>query len=242
MGRSDGRLGERMRPKPHYVADYEAFVSDLIRHFSMDEAMSHAVGGDYLGTGKKERAILEYVGLRDGMKIVDIGCGSGRLSSVISDMRIDYLGIDVVDDLLAYAAKKSSPKFAFVRHTELTVPVADETVDIACAFSVFTHLRHEESYLYAKDVLRALKPGGVFVFSLLEFGEPHHWPVFEQTVAACAAGTMPHINTFLERPVIRLWAKHLGYKVAELVDGLAAPWNEAALGQTTAILKKPVTS
>ena len=36
------------------------------------------------------------------------------------------------------------------------------------AFSVFTHLLHEESFIYLEDFKRVLKPGGSVVFSFLE--------------------------------------------------------------------------
>src|SRR5262245_48005321 len=80
---------------PHFVTDYESYVDMLLVKYSRDEAMSRAVGGDYEETGWRERAILEYAGLRAGMTLVDVGCGSGRLASALADMPLDYLGTDV---------------------------------------------------------------------------------------------------------------------------------------------------
>ena len=36
---------------------------------------------------------------------------------------------------------------------------------MVCAFSVFTHMEHEDTYLYLKEALRIVRPGGKFVFS-----------------------------------------------------------------------------
>lgn len=226
--------------QPHYVHDYENFVDMLLANFPRDEAMSHAVGGAYEETGQKERAILTYAGLRSHMSLVDVGCGSGRLASALRDFDIEYLGTDVVQKLLDYAKTRSPEQFKFVRHTELTVPKSDESVDMICAFSVFTHLQHTETYLYLTDFLRALKRGGTVVFSFLEFGTDHHWPVFAKTVADQKAGTMPHLNMFIERSALKVWCDHLGFEVTEIVDGAAAPWDGAPLGQCTAILRKPL--
>jgi len=223
----------------HFVKDYEAFVDMLLANFPPDEAMSHAVGGAYEETGRKERAILEYAGLKPGMLLIDVGCGSGRLSSALTGVPLDYLGTDVVQKLLDYAKTKSPPNFRFVRHVDLGVPAQAGTVDMICAFSVFTHLQHTESYIYLTDFLRALKPGGVVVFSFLEFGTDHHWYVFEQTVQQERTGTLSHLNIFIERNVIQIWCAHLGFELVELVDGANAPWNGAPLGQCTAILRKP---
>jgi 2-polyprenyl-3-methyl-5-hydroxy-6-metoxy-1,4-benzoquinol methylase len=223
----------------HFVKDYEAFVDMLLANFPRDEAMSHAVGGAYEETGRKERAILEYAGLKPGMALVDVGCGSGRLSSVLGDMPLNYLGTDVVQKLLDYAKSKAPPDFRFVRHVDLSVPADSASVDMICAFSVFTHLQHTESYIYLTDFLRALKPGGVVVFSFLEFGTDHHWPVFEKTVGEEKTGTLSHLNIFIERNAIEVWCSHLGFELVEVVDGAKAPWNGAPLGQCTAILRKP---
>jgi 2-polyprenyl-3-methyl-5-hydroxy-6-metoxy-1,4-benzoquinol methylase len=223
----------------HFVKDYEAFVDMLLANFPRDEAMSHAVGGAYEETGRKERAILEYAGLKPGMSLVDVGCGSGRLSSALADMPLNYLGTDVVQKLLDYAKSRAPADFRFVRNVELSVPAESGTVGMICAFSVFTHLQHTESYIYLTDFLRALRPGGVVVFSFLEFGTDHHWPVFEKTVAEEKSGTLSHLNIFIERNVIDVWSAHLGFELVEVVDGAAAPWNGEPLGQCTAILRKP---
>jgi 2-polyprenyl-3-methyl-5-hydroxy-6-metoxy-1,4-benzoquinol methylase len=224
---------------PHFVKDYESFVEMLLANFPEHEAMSHAVGGAYEETGGKERAILEYAGLRSGMSLVDIGCGSGRLATALRDLPLNYLGTDVVQKLLDYAKTKTPANFRFVRHTELTVPAETDSVDMICAFSVFTHLQHTETYLYLTDFLRALKPAGTVVFSFLEFATDHHWPVFASTVEQFRTKTMPHLNMFIERNVIRIWADHLGFEFVEIVNGADAPWAGAPLGQCTAILRKP---
>jgi cyclopropane fatty-acyl-phospholipid synthase-like methyltransferase len=46
---------------------------------------------------------------------------------------------------------------------------AAASADIVIAFSVFTHLLHEECYAYLQDAARVLTPGGKFVFSFFEF-------------------------------------------------------------------------
>jgi SAM-dependent methyltransferase len=223
---------------PHYVRDYQAYVANLKANLSNDAAMEAAVGGAFDIIGKVERAILDYAGLRDGMSLVDIGCGSGRLASNLSDLRIDYLGTDVVQDLLDHARTRANRSFRFVRHTDLTLPVPDSSIDIACAFSVFTHLRHEETFLYLADIRRALKPGGKLVLSFLEFAVPAHWAVFEATVNAARAGHQPHLNTFIESDAIRVWAAHVGLTVDEIVPGTSAPWRGQPLGQSVAFLRK----
>lgn len=176
--------------QPHYVNDYMRLVADLKRRHRLDDAMNMAVGNGE-GVGLIERQIVEYFGLRPRMALLDLGCGSGRLSAALSETDIDYTGVDIVPDLLEYARSKSNSSFKFLLHRELSLPVEDRSLDMVCAFSVFTHLQHDESFLYLQDARRALKPGGVFVFSFLEFTAKSHWSVFESTVSNRRAKT-PH--------------------------------------------------
>jgi ubiquinone/menaquinone biosynthesis C-methylase UbiE len=223
----------------HFVEDYERYVADLVEQHPIDEAMALAVGGLYEEIGTIERLILEYAGLEDGMMVIDLGCGSGRLAHALgAGCKVDYLGIDVVSALLAYAKTKAPPHYRFVLNRELSLPAADASADVVCGFSVFTHLLHAETYIYLAEMYRVLKPGGLVVFSFLEFGAGAHWTVFEQTVAHQRAKANPPLNTFIERSVIKVWCRHLGFELLECIDGDQPRWDGKLLGQSIAILRR----
>ena len=225
----------------HFVEDYERLVADLVARYPIDEAMSRAVGGDFESVGLIERAVVVHAGLRDGQRLIDLGCGSGRLAWALGrSMRIDYLGIDIVQALLDYAAGKSPPGYRFVLNRTLRIPAPDQSADMISAFSVFTHLLHAETYLYLEDILRVLRPGGRLVFSFLEFADRRHWAVFSGTVDTQRHTAVPHLNQFIERNAIDLWAHKLGFVREAFIGGDDAPWGETApLWQATAILRRP---
>jgi ubiquinone/menaquinone biosynthesis C-methylase UbiE len=219
----------------HFVDGYEVFVQQLIASHPLDEAMSLAVGGHYDEVGKAELAILRNCGIREDTPVIDLGCGSGRLAKHLglNFPRIGYLGTDVVQELLDYAAKQSPAHFRFVRHCDLSIPAPDQSTFFVTAFSVFTHLFHEESYLYLQECKRVLQPLGCIVFSFLE--STHNWPVFDGMLSSAKAGHKTHLNMFIERTQIEAWAKRLdldllGYDFAPPHDGH---------GQTVAVLRKP---
>jgi ubiquinone/menaquinone biosynthesis C-methylase UbiE len=231
----------KMQPKTnfHFVKDYQKLVRSLMNEHPLDEAMSLAVGGSYNIVGSIEKDILLYSGLKQGMSVIDLGCGSGRLASKLDiSYNLNYTGIDVVDELLLYAAKKSPNNYKFIKNLKLEIPGENESADMMCAFSLFTHLLHEESYIYLEDMHRVLKKDGILVFSFLEFDCESHWSVFMGTVNSKKKSVLPHLNTFIEKSVIKKWAEMLGYNVEEIIDGKDKKFNGKAFGQSVCILKK----
>jgi len=224
----------------HFVEDYERLVAHLLRTLPLDEAMSQAVGGGFSEFGAIEKDILQYAGLHDGMSLLDLGCGSGRLAQALgSSMNINYTGLDIVQALLDYARSISPTNYRFVLNRALSIPCESASIDMACAFSVFTHLLHTETYLYLEDIRRVLKPGGRLAFSFLEFANPGHWTVFEGTVAVQRTMSAPHLNMFIERNAIELWCTKLDFKLIEFIAGNEAHWPTGPLGQAAVILEKP---
>lgn len=225
----------------HFVEDYERWVETLIRQHPLDEAMSLAVGGSYEQFGIIELDILRHAGLGPGMCLLDMGCGSGRLAYALSraGLGVRFIGVDVVQKLLDYAKLKTSAEYEFILHRRLDIPAADGSVDMLSAFSLFTHLLPAETYLYLQDAVRVLRPGGKVVFSFLELAAPTHWGQFVTAVEGVRSGTSSHLDMFIERGVIGLWAQKLGYDVLGYIEPEQAVAAHGCLGQSTAILQKP---
>jgi cyclopropane fatty-acyl-phospholipid synthase-like methyltransferase len=225
----------------HFVEDYEAYVRGLIKNHPIDEAMAMAVGGGpFDGIGNIELNILKEAGLQPGMSIFDLGCGSGRLAAALAKSGLDlsYTGTDVVQELLDYASEISPSNYRFIRHPQISVPVESSSVDITCAFSVFTHLLHHETYMYLTDMHRALKVGGLVVFSFLEYADPAHWDVMEYTLDKQRDAEQIPLNTFIERTVIDTWARRLGFEVKQIMNGGHRPNGGEPLGQAVCVLSK----
>ena len=227
--------------KFHFVEDYEKHVAALVKQHGLDAGMALAVGGSYELIGNIEASILTALGLRDGMKLADVGCGSGRASTVLGRrLRIEYDGFDIVQQLLDYAATKSPANYRFILNRYIRLPGPPNTYDMACAFSLFTHLLHEESFVYISDIFRVLRPGGKLVFSFLEFAMPGHWPIFEGMVEGAKHSSHPHLNMFMERNVIRLMADKIGFAEPSFYDATDAIAPEGPLDQSVALLLKPL--
>jgi len=223
----------------HFVEDYERYVDDLVAAYPLDEAMKLAVGGSFEAIGQVEVDVLRKAGLRNGMHMMDLGCGSGRLAASLasSNLQIDYCGTDIVQRLLDYAKSISPNHYVYKLHRALSVPAQSESLDMISAFSLFTHLLHHETYLYLEDGHRALKKGGRFVFSFLELALPEHWNIFSNTVDDLRAGKPVPLNTFIERIAIKAWAEKTGFEVVSF-EPANLDVGMCALGQSVVVLQK----
>jgi len=222
----------------HFVEDYERLIAHMIATHPIDEAMALAVGGGpYETFGQMEADILAAAGLVEGMRVIDLGCGSGRLAATLHGRgKYSYVGIDIIQSLLDYA-KSKAPTYRFVLHRDLSIPEADASADFVSAFSLFTHLLPAETFIYMREAARVLRPGGKLVFSFLEYQDPVHWRIFEQSLVATRTGKRDHLDMFTERTTIETWAARLGLEVDRYFPG-SATWSGHALGQSVAVLSR----
>ncbi len=208
------------RTKFHFVDDYRALVRNLIAQYPLPEAMSRAVGGSYDALGEVEKQLLIHAGLEPHHVLLDVGCGSGRLAKALVPYLTQgqFLGTDVVQELLAFAKDGCPPHWLWAVVEDVSIPLPPDSVDFAAFFSVFTHLLHEETYCYLIEAQRVVRPGGKIVFLFLEF--EHNWDIFDATAATIRAGrTNVHLNTFIGRDAIRIWSEKLGFTILEIRDG-----------------------
>jgi ubiquinone/menaquinone biosynthesis C-methylase UbiE len=216
--------------------------------------MHDAVGGEFAAMGIMERELLRMYGLHEHDYVIDVGCGSGRLAKPLSEfLQGQYLGTDVVPDLLDYARHLvSRADWRFEVVDTFTIPESDGRADFVCFFSVLTHLLHEQSYMYLKEAKRVLKPGGKIVFSFLQFPVACHWAVFEHTLKNMSRDCP--LNVFLSRDAIATWVQHLGLSIEAFHDGdvpfiplphpvsfeSGATFDKLGmLGQSVCVLRKP---
>jgi SAM-dependent methyltransferase len=232
----------------HFIRDYSKHVENLVNAHprNLDLAMALAIGSSTIEQfnvqGDQQVEMLRRYGLADGMAIYDLACGSGRSAKALRRKRWQgsYKGADIIPALVAYL-RESCPGFDAVVHTDLSIASADASLDLVYAWSLFTHLHHEETYIYLDDIHRALKPGGRLVFSFLEFKIPSHWTVFASRVEILKQGRRTStLDMFLHRDQISLWAKTLGFDATILyVDGDdQTSTSSGNFGQSVAVLQK----
>lgn len=133
-------------------------------------------GGDYHVMGEIELDVLRAEGLTQTGALLDFGCGNGRLAvhAVPYLAHGVYVGTDIAPTFLTHAQRRidaarsgSSCQVRLVHQVDERFDLADHSIDVACAFSVFTHMEHEDMYRYLVQLRRVVRPGGVMVISCL---------------------------------------------------------------------------
>lgn len=142
----------------------------------------HHVGGDYRGAGEAVVAMLrDQGGLVPTDRVLDIGCGNGRMTRLLVDEigpEGGYVGFDVSQAAIRYCRRRFGPvrpDFRFehldvcngaynpggrLAETQARFPCADGSITFAFATSVFTHLLPEAIDRYLAETRRVLAPGG----------------------------------------------------------------------------------
>ena len=202
---------------------YEAWFERARVGRDPEEAAHYAIGGNFDAFGTIEAEMLKLFGLAPQHYLIDVGCGSGRLAAKLGGYLTGrYLGTDIVEPLLDHAKTlvPSDARWRFELVDRLMIPATDHEADMVCFFSVFTHLLHEQTFIYLEEAKRVLKPGGTIVFSFLEFRMESHWAVFDATVRESRAASGHPLNVFFDRDAIAAWARMLGMKIVQFRDGI----------------------
>jgi SAM-dependent methyltransferase len=101
--------------------------------------------------------------------VTDLGCGSGILARVMSDLGYDVLGIDISPDMLELA-EQNAPRATFRNESlvDASIPPSVAVTAIGEALNYATDPRAglDATTTVARRVYDALAPGGVFLFDV----------------------------------------------------------------------------
>ena len=138
--------------------------------------------GDFKKIGESYlRRFIELAGLKPEHRILDVGCGIGRIAIPLTkflNSKGSYEGFDIVEKGINWCKKHISqnhPNFNFL-HIDLKndlynlktnqearnfiFPYKENEFDLAVLTSVFTHMMPDDVSHYLQEIHRVLKPGG----------------------------------------------------------------------------------
>jgi ubiquinone/menaquinone biosynthesis C-methylase UbiE len=155
---------------------YEKLYERHARDFTDDLAVGGKGMVEFDAIGRMELAILRMEGLEPKSTLLDFGCGTGRLAVHVIPY-LDggrYVGTDISPTMIKRGAdrvRKAIPnppcEVVWAHQPSHRFPLPDAGIDMLCAFSVFTHMEHEDAYVYLREAHRVVRPGGCLIFSCL---------------------------------------------------------------------------
>ena len=164
-------------------------IIDELEQFYTAEAQKYAqTRRKHRPDGERLLEVLKNLEMRSP-KLLELGCGSGRLISYLDqawERKFAYTGVDLSSGLLKYA-KEANPgrKFVCSEMTSFLEGCKQESFDAVVACASFQHIPSAKARLAVmKNAYRALRYEGLLVMTNRAFSEwflRKHWKVVLQS-------------------------------------------------------------
>jgi len=150
---------------------------------------------------RRAKMLIEACGLRSGLKVLELGCGSGNYTELYAASGADMTAVDLSEELLDLA-KKRSPKVNFLLTPAETLEgIPDDSMDCVIGNAV---LHHFDVPAALRAMHRVLKPGGVICFTEPNMVNPQIFLQKNLPWLKRLLGDSPHETAFFRRTIVKL--------------------------------------
>jgi SAM-dependent methyltransferase len=117
----------------------------------------------YMGRWSAKLAPLfaEFAGIRDGDRVLDVGCGTGALVQAVVDLtrRSEVVGIDPTPGFITYARQRfADPRITFDQGSAFELPYPESSFDRSLSMLVFHLISAPDKA--AREMRRVTNAGG----------------------------------------------------------------------------------
>ncbi len=150
------------------------------------------------------KPLMEYVAVSD--KVLDAGCGNGRLFELLKEKKVEYTGLDLSDELIAIA-RRQYPEIKFIVGNILDLPLDPENFNVIFCIATLHHLPTEKIRAQAiQQFYKVLRPDGQLIMLNWNLMASNWWPIhakiFWQRIIGKGRISFPD--------VIKLWKNESG--------------------------------
>jgi ubiquinone/menaquinone biosynthesis C-methylase UbiE len=127
---------------------------------------------------------LEFINkyIKGGGKVLDFGCGNGRLTEILKNKNIDYVGVDISGELINLAKNSHISKEGFkdiqflkINHNIKKLPFPSGLFDSTYSIAVFHHLPSKKLRIEkAKELYRVTNSGGYVVVTVWDLWQKRY--------------------------------------------------------------------
>jgi SAM-dependent methyltransferase len=128
-----------------------------------------------------------FADIRDGQRILDVGCGTGSLSRTLlaAGKAVSVVGVDPAEDYVAFARQGAADSRAtFQVSAAESLPFPDESFDAAMALLVLQEF--DDPGRAVREMARTTRRGGTVAACLWEFQDMPMFSLFWQAAEAAA--------------------------------------------------------
>lgn len=147
--------------------------SSMKNYLSIDAILQKEVDPAFR---RRAEVIIRNLSLKNGDKILEVGCGRGFYGSIIGRFfpKISYTGIDINEAHLQIAkvfARASNVHFRKINATKLPFP--DKSFNKIICTEVLEHIENDR--LALAELHRVLKPNGIAIITVPNKNYPFFW-------------------------------------------------------------------
>ncbi len=142
------------------------------------EDLADHLGGAYLrysftrGTANEVAFLIEALGLAQGQRVLDVGCGPGRHAKALAQRGLDVVGVDISQRFVDLARADAPPGASFERMDARHLPfVAEFDAVISLCQGAFGLAGHEPDLAHS-SAGPALDPDGIILARMAQALRP----------------------------------------------------------------------
>jgi SAM-dependent methyltransferase len=159
----------------------------------------------YMGRWSRRLAplFLDFAGVADGERIIDVGCGTGSLTLLIPG-RANVSTIEAIDYeqqfVDALRQRNTDPRISARQGDACAIPFGDDQFDRALCMLVLHFVPTPERAV--AEMLRVVRPGGIVAATVWDtFGGMPSQRMFWDTIAAIEPSALGRRSASLVRPM-----------------------------------------
>jgi SAM-dependent methyltransferase len=133
---------------------------------------------EFMSTGSEPVSrvveMLRAADLSLGERVLDFGCGVGRLTNALAEHASTVVGVDIASSMITRARKlnQNPERTSFVHYDGRSLPFDDNTFDSAVTLLVLQHARPAIQLASLLELQRVVRPGGALVVQVPSHPQP----------------------------------------------------------------------
>jgi len=156
-------------------------VATLLRDWSyryqwLYDAVSRITALSVGGETRFRQLALQDLSIRPNTQVLDLCCGSGQVTQVLTQYSEAVTGLDA-SPLSLQRARRNVPQADYVEAFAEVMPFPDQRFDLVHTSMALHEMQSDQCQQIIQEVYRVLKPGGQF--ALIDFHPPTNplfWP------------------------------------------------------------------